>query len=255
MVGPVVGPVNPPASGSAPRRVDDAVDALIAAVLDGTYRTGSVLPPERELAPQLGVSRTSLRQAITRLEQLGVVAPHQGRGTTVLDITDTTDPELIRRIAADQGGELVGELFEVRQAMGALAGRLAARRATPADLRALDASLAEVTRAEGIDRRQRAELDFFGHLVDAAGNRPLRTMLRWAERAYGASAEAFAGAFADRDEVVSELGAIVDAVRSGDGDGSAAAVEHYAEQSGRRMLDALAVGGPHGPEDADPPGG
>lgn len=66
--------------------------------------------------------------------------------------------------------------------------------------------------------------------------------MRWVEQAYGTSAETFTSAFDDRDGVLAGLAAIGAAVRAGDARAAAAAVERYAEDSARRMLDALEVG-------------
>lgn len=235
----MVQPLNSAPPAPPTRRADEAVDVLISAVLDGTHPPGSVLPPERDLAARMGMSRTSVRQAITRLAQLGVVEPMQGRGTVVRDISETTDATLIERVTRGHGIELVGEVLEVREAMGALAGRLAAQRAQPADTRALEDSLAEARAAEDPATLQRAELALFVNLISAAGNRPLRTMMRWVEQAYGGAAGSFTAAFEDREAVVRELDAIVGAVRDGDTERAAAAVEAYAASSATRMLDAL----------------
>lgn len=66
--------------------------------------------------------------------------------------------------------------------------------------------------------------------------------MRWVEQAYGTSAETFTSAFDDRDGVLAGLAAIGAAVRAWDARAAAAAVERYAEDSARRMLDALEVG-------------
>jgi GntR family transcriptional regulator, transcriptional repressor for pyruvate dehydrogenase complex len=215
------------------------MDAIVAAVLDGRYPPGSVLPAERELAARLGISRTSLREAITRLEQLGVVDPQQGRGTVVLDPEASTDPNLIARLVEQHGADLMGELFEVREAMGALAGRLAAQRATSSDVRTLDAALDRVRAARDGTERQRAELAFFVELVAATHNRPLITMLRWTEQAYGPAGHTFVEAFEDAGSIVGSLTRILDAVRNADEAGASAEMEAYAAASAERMLRAL----------------
>ena len=68
------------------QRVDEQIAAQIAdAILDGAFPPGSTLPPERDLAEQLGVNRTSLRQGLARLQQMGLVEARQGSGTVVRD--------------------------------------------------------------------------------------------------------------------------------------------------------------------------
>jgi DNA-binding transcriptional MocR family regulator len=57
--------------------------ALVSAVLDGRYPPGTRLPPERDLAEELDTSRVSVRSAIGRLVEWGVVSSRQGSGITV----------------------------------------------------------------------------------------------------------------------------------------------------------------------------
>jgi GntR family negative regulator for fad regulon and positive regulator of fabA len=72
---------------SAPQRpVDYAEQALVTAILDGTYPAGSTLPGERDLAAQLGVTRPTLREVLRRLERDGWLTVHQGKATTVNNI-------------------------------------------------------------------------------------------------------------------------------------------------------------------------
>lgn len=222
-----------------PRAADTAITSIIDAVLSGVHPAGSVLPAERELAAELGISRTSLRQAITRLEQLGVVESRQGHGTVVLDIETSTHPDLVARLVGRHGPELLTELFEVREAMGALAGRLAAERATAAAIESMGAAIQAVRSADDAATCQRAELTFFVELVDAARNRPLRTMLRWTEQAYGPAGHPFTAAFEEPQLIADELELILTAVRTRDPVDAAAQMSRYAAASARRMLHAV----------------
>ena len=62
------------------RVADEVVEQLRALILTGTYPQNSKLPAERELAKQLRVNRTSLREALKKLEHLGLVTIKQGDG-------------------------------------------------------------------------------------------------------------------------------------------------------------------------------
>ncbi len=70
----------PPAQPSV---VDSVVERLVAAILEGTYPAGSRLPAERELSAELGVARVSLRAALRRLIEWGLVTTRQGSGALV----------------------------------------------------------------------------------------------------------------------------------------------------------------------------
>lgn len=71
---------------SAPQRpAAHAEQALVTAILDGTYPPGSTLPGERDLAAQLGVTRPTLRETLQRLECEGWLTIRQGKSTRVND--------------------------------------------------------------------------------------------------------------------------------------------------------------------------
>ncbi|MBN1661251.1 MAG: fatty acid metabolism transcriptional regulator FadR [Anaerolineae bacterium] len=75
------------ADWSAPRRpAAYAEEALMAAILDGTYPPGSTLPGERDLAAQLGVTRPTLRETLQRLACDGWLTIQQGKSTQVNDV-------------------------------------------------------------------------------------------------------------------------------------------------------------------------
>lgn len=69
-----------------PRPAAYAEQALVTAILDGTYPAGSTLPAERDLATQLGVTRPTLREALQRLARDGWLTIQQGKPTLVNDI-------------------------------------------------------------------------------------------------------------------------------------------------------------------------
>jgi GntR family negative regulator for fad regulon and positive regulator of fabA len=74
------------ADWSAPQRpAAYAEEALVTAILDGTYPPGTTLPGERDLAMQLGVTRPTLRETLQRLACEGWLTIHQGKATRVND--------------------------------------------------------------------------------------------------------------------------------------------------------------------------
>ncbi len=231
-------PFTPPSRRSVPAQV---ADSLAEAVLAGRYRPGSTLPPERDLAVQLGINRTSLRHAIARLEQAGLVESRQGIGTVVRDPLQATDPALVLRALVTAGPELVAEVLEVRRVLGGLAGRLAAERATELDLVKLDEHFeaARATAPGDAAALQAVELAFFSCLVDATANRPLLVMMRWLEELYGATAPLFSAAFTDPRPVLADLRRVRTAVAGRRPDDAEDAVRRYADRSGRRLLAAV----------------
>jgi GntR family transcriptional repressor for pyruvate dehydrogenase complex len=100
---------------------------------------GERLPSERELARQLGVSRTSLRQAVTALRVEGLVDVRHGDGIYLLRSVDDTVPPIAAELA--RAHPELPALGEVRTALEALAARWAALRRTDEDLSAMVAGL------------------------------------------------------------------------------------------------------------------
>jgi GntR family transcriptional repressor for pyruvate dehydrogenase complex len=96
-------------------------------------KPGDVLPPERELAQKLGVSRGSVRDAIRSLELIGLLEPQQGRGTVVCEPSSDT---LVGPLAAVivQKRKLVNELLDVRKIIEPPLARRAALHATAAQI-------------------------------------------------------------------------------------------------------------------------
>src|SRR5512143_2015612 len=94
---------------------EDVAEQVRDAILDGRFAPGTKLPPERELAAEFGVNRTSVREAIKVLEGLGLVSVRQGDGATVRPLVDASFDILPPMIF--HGGrvdaQLIAELAEV----------------------------------------------------------------------------------------------------------------------------------------------
>ena len=219
------------------QRVDEQIAASIAdAILDGVFPPGSVLPPERELAERLEVNRTSLRQGLARLQQMGLIEARHGSGNVVRDPQALTHPAVVEALVRKLGPEFLVELFEIRAGLGPLIGRLAAQRSGPEDAEALRAALTAVREAEGPEARQAADLDYFRVLIHHSRNRALALLYRWVEHAFGGREHELTAAYDDAATVVAGLSAITDAVLAGDEAAAAAAVEEYLRTSAQRMV-------------------
>jgi DNA-binding FadR family transcriptional regulator len=220
-------------------RLDEQVASTIAdAIIDGVYKPGSRLPPERDLVDLLGVNRTSLRQGLARLEQMGLIETRQGSGNVVCDPVGLTDPAVVEALVGRLGPELLVEMFEVRQALGPLIGRLAAERALSDDLDALREALRRVEAAGSAAERQAADLDFFALLIHATHNRALSLLFRWVESAYGSRTHELTPAFESAEAVLEGLTTIFDTVSGHDGADAEHAVESYLRDSADRMVEA-----------------
>lgn len=115
-------------------------------ILEGALHPGEALLPERELAERLGTSRPTLREALKRLEDQGLLVNEHGRGTRVasLGLASATDP-LIALIARHE--ELGDDYLEFRSIVESAAAAMAAERASPVDLERIRACIDRIETA------------------------------------------------------------------------------------------------------------
>ena len=140
-------------------------ELLLARIRDGEWALGHRLPGETTLAAQLGVGRSTLREAIRELAGRGVLDSRQGAGVfvTAVDVTEDWDSVLRRANIAS--------VVEARIAIEAEAAALAAARRTVADLRALRRSLAGRSAAgQTVADHVDADMAFHRAVIVAAHN-------------------------------------------------------------------------------------
>lgn len=141
-------------------------ELLLARIRSGEWRLGEKLPGETTLAPQLGVGRSTVREAIRQLAGRGVLASRQGAGVfvTALDVPEDWDAVLRR---AD-----IVSVIEGRIAVETEAASLAAERRTPTELRAMRRALSErdSRRFSGIEEHVDTDTAFHRAIVAAAHN-------------------------------------------------------------------------------------
>ena len=98
---------------STPRLTEQITERLLSLIRSGHLKVGSKLPPERELAEMLGVSRTMVREALSALQLAGIVERRPGLGTV---ITRVAPPGVgIDRYV--QASVSIAELIEARMAV------------------------------------------------------------------------------------------------------------------------------------------
>lgn len=118
--------------------VDLIVHRIEEMMLRGELTPGERLPPERDLATMLKVSRTSVRQAMAILKERGLVSTRAGSGTYAqIEVSELLVTSMAQSLAHLK--QRVLEPMEVRQLLEPQIARLAAERASDEDIRALDA--------------------------------------------------------------------------------------------------------------------
>ena len=146
-------------------------------IVDGGLKPGARLPPERELASRLAVSRSSVRDAIRILELAGLVIPRQGEGTVVADLSPENVVAPIASILVRKR-ELIAELIDVRKMIEPALAARAAERASPEDIGRLEAILerqrAKAARGESTVGE---DSEFHYHIALAAKNKVVRSVI------------------------------------------------------------------------------
>lgn len=170
-------PLRPAARSSRTSVTDDAITSIRQMILTGELAPGDKLPPESDLAANLGLSRTSLREAVRALTLLGVIITRQGDASYITGL----GPELLLGalgLAMDlQREDTMADLVGVRRVLEPAATAMAATRITEAELAHLETYL----RPELGDERARehVELDWEFHhaIAHACGNELLTALL------------------------------------------------------------------------------
>ncbi len=156
---------------------DDAITSIRHMILTGELAPGDRLPPEGDLAVKLGLSRTSMREAVRALTVLGVIDTRQGDGSYVTGL----GPELLLGalgLAVDlQREESMPDLVAVRRILEPAATALAASRVTAADIELIHSYIRPDLGPE--DAGEHVELDWEFHhaIAQASGNALLSVLL------------------------------------------------------------------------------
>lgn len=215
------------------RLVDEVAEVLRERIYAGAYPPGSALRQE-QLAADLQVSRTPLREALRVLEREGLLTAEPGRG--------------VRVVAIDL--ETLLEAYAVREVLDGLAARLAAERARPADVAELEAMLAHqraVTGASGTfdaGAYTRANVAFHARIVALADNAFVTGQLPIVPLTSQVFVPKRLVAEERARSAVAEHGRIADAIARGDG----AAAEEEARRHIRVTIEGLGRVRDHHPE-------
>ena len=222
------------------RVAEEIAEQLRGLILGGQYPPGSKLPPERELSKRLRVNRASLREALKKLEHLGLVRIRQGDGTRVQDFMQTGGIDLMSHlIPLAQAGhiELLRDVLEFRRLFGREVARLAAQRATAEDLTRLEA----IAREADDDKLPPAEVlrldfEFYVALTRAARNRAFGLLINTVRQAVLSFAPFFAHVHASTDVVRRHHRALIRAIAKHDTAQAAKIADTYLARGAEHLL-------------------
>jgi GntR family transcriptional repressor for pyruvate dehydrogenase complex len=211
---------------------ESLAESIRDAILGGRYRPGDPLPSERDLAEKYEVNRSTIREAIQRLESWGLVEVRHGGGTLVRDFLVHAGIQLLPYLLAPAGQvdpRMLRDLLEMRVALLGWTARTAAERATAADQDALRGTLERLETASMPKALQELDFLFFEQLVAASQNRVLALLANAMREAYLANRDLFAPLYAAGFDT-REHRRVVDAIAQRDGDAAFAAMTAYGER-------------------------
>jgi DNA-binding GntR family transcriptional regulator len=206
---------------AAPDLVDRVYRALLDAISDGSLAPGARVTQE-DLAERLAVSRQPVLQALRLLKKDGLLHDAPGRGLLV----------------APLDAAWIADVYEVREALDALAARLAARRGATIDPQLLEQGR-RAARGRQIQAMVDADIAFHAAIYAASGNPLLErsAQLHWVHlrRVMGAVLQSSR----QRESIWDEHAAIAEAINAGDAKLAARLSEHHGRQASENLLARL----------------
>ena len=156
---------------------DSTIVKIRDLIMSGQINPGDRLPPEQELALSMGISRSSLREAVKALSQAKVLDVRRGDGTYVTSL----EPQLLLSglsfVIDLMEDRTLADIFEVRRLLEPSSTALAAQRITDAQLEALRLSMVSMREAHDPEELVIRDMDFHAQIAEATGNTSLCSIL------------------------------------------------------------------------------
>lgn len=180
-----------------PSIAEQVATTLRGAILEGRFQTGQSLPSERDLAEQFEINRSTVREALHRLEAWGLVEMRHGGGTRIRDFLSSAGFQLLPYLLAPNGAvdpKLLHDLLEIRCLLLGWTAKLAAQRATPEQITALQATLLQIEQHP--EQVQELDWQFFEILVAMSHNQVLGLLANAIRQVYLENRSLFATLYA-----------------------------------------------------------
>ncbi|WP_412565261.1 FadR/GntR family transcriptional regulator [Thalassobius sp. MITS945101] len=217
-----------------PEKLSTAVTRQIELlILRGILRPGERLPAERELADRLGVSRPSLREAISELQEKGLLSSKAGSGIYVADVLGSAFSDSLVKLFANHE-EAVFDYISFRRDMEGLAAERAARLASDTDLKVIQTIFDKM---EGVhskrnpDDEAQLDADFHLSIIEASHNvimlHMMRSMYQLLREGVFYNRKMMFKQRTTRDTLLTQHRAINTALQARDAEGARAAVEAH----------------------------
>ena len=213
------------------------VEHIRRAIHIGSFVPGDKLPPERELAKQLNVSRTTVREAVRVLEGEGYVETRRGATGGIIVLDRGESEERLAPFVRARLDELE-QIIEFRLAVECRAARLAAERRSSRHLRQLEEAYGAMEASWETRRFRAADSSFHLGIADAAGNAWMRKAIEDARVAIWLPVDPLIPNVFHSAQLHHER--ILSAIRGRDADAAEAAVADHIERT-RQDLHGIAA--------------
>jgi fatty acid metabolism transcriptional regulator FadR len=174
-------------------------NSIREAIVGGEFQPGESLPAERELAEQLGVNRSSVREAMHRLEAWGLVEVRHGTGARVANFLATAGLQLLPFLLAP-GGRIdpkwLADLLELRILLLGFTAARATEKADSDAIQSLEEMLSKLESTSVVAELQELDFDFFERLVQLTDNRVLSLLSNAIRKVYLQHRELFSTMYA-----------------------------------------------------------
>lgn len=218
---------------------DEAITKIKDMLISGELSAGDRLPPEKELSEKLGLSRSSLREAVKALEIIKVLDVRRGDGTYVTSLEPKLLTEAMTFIVDLHQDESILEIFEVRRILEPAAAAIAAGRITAEEITALRATMENIDDSTSVEQLVEHDLVFHQLITSAADNAYLSSVLDGLSSGT-VRARIWRGLTQEKavDRTLSEHASIIEALERGDAELAKAlltvhisGVEHWLRQA------------------------
>jgi DNA-binding FadR family transcriptional regulator len=233
----------------APATTTAVFERLLREIVSGAYPPGARLPAERELAVQLKASRPTLREALRRLAEWGLVEARRGSGIAVRPKRDWSIdvlPAYMLHGAAARGpeelGALVRDLLAVRRSLFLDVLRVVGPRIAPGSLaRAREHVTAAWAARAQVGEFVRQDFEAMRAVVEAADFVPALWLLGSLTGVYASIATHLTGAASPPSDYLASFAIVFDALESHRVDAACATLTDYLERHDKRLLATLGI--------------
>jgi GntR family transcriptional repressor for pyruvate dehydrogenase complex len=165
------------AKGSAVALTDEAIEKIKSMIVSGTLRAGDRLPKEADLAAELGLSRSSLREAVKALSLVNILDVRRGDGTYVTSLQPPLLLEALSFIVDFHRDGTVLEFLQVRRILEPAATAMAAERISAEEITGLGALLDSLGPDPEVEDLVANDLEFHRRISACSGNTVLCSLL------------------------------------------------------------------------------